>query len=158
MGTNTPGSPQEVRNSTRKPLKILSNSPTTCFLKKHLAYEQWLSVGEYVVWVSSSGEKQQLFGLSPVNTILIKKKSCWYQPGNRGTCQAVYPSTADAQWCISPGPSRDCPAYWALQWLSRFCRGNYLLCSQCHQKTLSPENYPAMAERVVQQLVQLPPL
>lgn len=49
-------------------------------------------------------------------------------------------------------------AYWALQWLSHFCRGNFLLYSQCHQKTLSPENDPAMAERVVQQLVQLPPL
>lgn len=33
-----------------------------------------------------------------------------------------------------------------------------LLCSQCHQKNLSPENDPAMAERVIQQMVQLPAL
>lgn len=98
VGTNKPGLPQEVRNSTRKTHKILSNSPTTCFLKNHLAYEQWLRVGEYVVWVSTSGEKQSNYLGCHLWAPSWQKKPCWYQPG---TCQAVCPSTADAHWCIS---------------------------------------------------------
>lgn len=96
------------------------------------------------------GKTEQLFVLSPVSIILIKKSHAdtslvmGHMPGclpQHSRCSLMHFLQDSA---LPTGP-----------WSGR---SNYLLCSQCHQKTLSPENVPAMAKRVVQQLVQLPPL